>query len=103
VVHKLVAVAVALQRNVSVSVFKEPAAQGLADAVDGLGVFPDVPGVVVSGEIVQRIRVHRLGAAQVNHALTGLGCREGLTERGTQRKMRNAGSGLHPVHAAPAL
>ena len=103
-VHKTVPVAVAMQCDVAVAVFEEPGSEGLAHAVDCLGVFPDVPGVVVvAGEVVQRVGVDGLGASQVDDAVAGRGRFEGLAEGGSEGEVGDAGSGLHPIHSAAAL
>lgn len=79
VVHEAVGIAVAVQADVSVALFVQPAPEGLPHSVDGLGVFPNVPGVVVAGKVVKGVRVDGFGQAQVDNAVAGLGGGEGLS------------------------
>ena len=79
VVHKAVGIAVAVNADVSVALFVQPAPEGLPHSVDGLSVFPNVPGVVVAGKVVKGVRVDGFGQAQVDNAVAGLGGGEGLS------------------------
>jgi len=79
VVHKAVRIAVAVQADVSVALLVQPAPEGLPHAVDGLSVFPNVPGMVVAGKVVKGVRVDGFGHAQVDNAVAGLGGGEGLS------------------------